>query len=80
MLAGGQGILKRPVESFRDYMTIRDAAEYLGVSPSTLRNWDRTGKVKTIRHPVNNYRLYRTKDLDVLLSAMKSVTGESGRK
>lgn len=34
------------------------AAKVLGVSVSTLRNWDRTGKLKPHRHPLNGYRLY----------------------
>ena len=44
-----------------------EAAEYLGVSASTLRNWDRAGKVKAIRHPINAYRLYRKEALANLL-------------
>ena len=49
-------------------MKIREAAELLGVSPSTLRNWGREGKMPTHRHPINGYRLYRRKDLERLLS------------
>ncbi|MEX2140043.1 MAG: PAS domain S-box protein [Pirellulales bacterium] len=50
-----------------DYLTVSEAAEYLGVSPWTLRNWDNSGKLKPIRHPVNGYRIYRGEDLEVLL-------------
>lgn len=46
------------------YMTIKEAAKYLGVSPLTLRNWDRRGKLVAIRHPVNNYRLYTYSDIE----------------
>jgi MerR family copper efflux transcriptional regulator len=53
-----------------DYLTVKDAAQYLGVSPSTLRNWDRSGKLKPRRHPMNRYRLYRTADLDAVLRAV----------
>ena len=45
------------------FLTVKEAAELIGVSPSTIRNWDRTGKVKAIRHPVNNYRLYNRNEL-----------------
>lgn len=49
------------------YLRIKEAAEYLGVSPNTLRNWGNSGKIPDYRHPVNNYRLYKTTDLDRLL-------------
>jgi type I restriction-modification system DNA methylase subunit len=45
------------------YVKLREAAETLGVSPNTLRNWDRSGKLKAIRHPVNQYRMYRLSDV-----------------
>ena len=49
------------------YLRIKEAAEYLGVSPNTLRNWGRDGKILEHRHPVNNYRLYKEKELAKLL-------------
>jgi excisionase family DNA binding protein len=55
------------VIKLRDYLRISDAAEYLGVSPNTLRNWERAGKIVAHRHPVNSYRLFRREDLDALL-------------
>ena len=39
-------------------LTIREAAKILDVSPDTLRRWDKAGKFKAIRHPMNNYRMY----------------------
>ena len=57
--------------NLRDYLTVSEAAEYLGVSASTLRNWDRAGKVWAIRHPVNGYRLYRKEELANLLEKVK---------
>ncbi len=50
-----------------DFFTVAVAASYLGVSASTLRNWDRAGKLKARRHPINGYRLYNRADLDKLL-------------
>ena len=55
------------MEKLRDYLRIADAAEYLGVSPNTLRNWENAGKLVARRHPVNQYRLFRRADLDSLL-------------
>lgn len=39
-------------------LTIAEAASLLGVSISTLRNWDRQGKLTPRRHPINGYRMY----------------------
>jgi excisionase family DNA binding protein len=55
------------VTKLRDFLRISDAADYLGVSPNTLRNWERTGKIAAHRHPVNGYRLFRQQELDSLL-------------
>lgn len=48
-------------------MTIKEAAEFLGVTPLTLRNWDKSGKLPTTRHPMSNYRIYKTNDLEKLV-------------
>ena len=64
------GRRQKSQENLADYLTVSEAAARLGVSPSTLRNWDRSGKLKPIRHPVNGYRLYRRQDLDLLLQGM----------
>jgi MerR family transcriptional regulator, copper efflux regulator len=56
-----------PVEKIGDYFRIKEAAEFLGVSPNTLRNWGRGGKIAEHRHPVNNYRLYKKTELTRLL-------------
>lgn len=50
-----------------DFMRIKEAAEFIGVPTSTLRQWDRKGKVKAIRHPVNGYRLYQRDELEQIL-------------
>lgn len=55
------------MDKLRDYLRISEAAEYLGVSPNTLRNWEKAGKVVAYRHPVNGYRLFRREILDALL-------------
>ena len=49
------------------YLRIKEAAEYLGVSPNTLRNWGRSGKLADRRHPINDYRLYAKEELNALL-------------
>lgn len=57
--------------NLQDYMTIKDAAAFLGVTPNTLRNWGAAGKLHEYRHPVNNYRLYSQDELDALLRQLE---------
>jgi excisionase family DNA binding protein len=64
------------VQKLRDYLRISEAAEYLGVSPNTLRNWENAGKVVAVRHPVNGYRLFKRKDLDALLQQVEDISQE----
>lgn len=59
------------MENLRDFLRISEAAEYLGVSPNTLRNWENAGKIAAHRHPVNGYRLFRKEDLDALLTQLQ---------
>jgi MerR family transcriptional regulator, copper efflux regulator len=56
----------------QQYLTVTTAANFLGVSPSTLRNWDREGKLKAVRHPINRYRLYSKPELKRLLKRMRA--------
>jgi DNA (cytosine-5)-methyltransferase 1 len=46
-----------------EVLTIKQAAELLGVCEMTLRRWDRAGKFKARRHPLNRYRIYRREDV-----------------
>ncbi len=62
-------------ERLDDYLTIHKAAALLGVSPSTLRNWDRQGKLTARRHPINAYRLYRRDELQQLLQSLRPSQG-----
>ena len=57
--------------AMEDYMTIKEAAEFLKVTGQTLRNWDNLGKLKPYRHPINNYRLYKKADLIKILKSIK---------
>jgi len=52
-------------------MTIAQAAEYIGVTPLTLRNWDKAGKLQAVRNPLNGYRMYDKEELDKFLSLLQ---------
>jgi excisionase family DNA binding protein len=58
-------------ETLSDFLTVQEAASRLGVSASTLRNWDRAGKLKARRHPINGYRLYSAEELEKLLQGVR---------
>ena len=51
------------LNSKKEFITIKEAAEILSVSRDTLRRWDKAGKLKTKRHPMNNYRIYNPEDI-----------------
>jgi hypothetical protein len=55
-----------------DYLTVGKAAAALGVSRSTLRNWDKAGKLTPCRHPINGYRLYNRHELEILLQEVQT--------
>ena len=57
-------------------LTIGQVAEILGVSAATLRRWDRAGRFRARRHPINGYRLYRRQDVERL--RWKLVQGVGG--
>ena len=54
-----------------EYMSIKEAATFLGVSPNTLRNWEKEKKIKVYRNPQNRYRLYKREDLETLLNQIQ---------
>lgn len=64
-------------------LTIGNAAALLGVSVSTLRNWDRAKKLRARRHPINGYRLYPRGEVMALIEKIngkQSATGSGGRR
>lgn len=61
-------------------ITIQKAAEILGVTPLTLRNWDNSGKFQASRHPINNYRVYKLSDIEKLLMEIEASKGKRPNK
>jgi len=58
-----------------EYLTVKGAAEFLGVAPNTIRNWESAGKIPVYRHPFSRYRLFRKDDLEEVLRQIE----DSGR-
>ena len=63
-----------------EYVTIKDAAEFLAVSPNTLRNWEASGKIAVHRNPMNGYRLYKIKDLKKLLDEIERSAAKASKR
>ncbi len=68
------------MEKLSDYMRVAEAADYLGVSPNTLRNWVTAGKIAAVRHPVNAYRLFKREDLDALLKQVAVASKKTSKR
>jgi MerR family copper efflux transcriptional regulator len=59
------------VNRIADYLTIYQAAKFVGVTPNTLRNWEKCQKLRVYRNPQNQYRLYKQEDLEALLNTIR---------
>jgi len=62
-----------------DYLSVGEAADYLGCSTDTLRRWDRSGKLIAHRHPMTGFRLYLKEDLETILSGVARPKAETRR-
>lgn len=55
----------------KKYFNVSEAAKLLGVSPETMRRWDKSGKFESVRHPINNYRVYSEESLVSLVKEIQ---------
>lgn len=62
----------------RRYLSIKEAAQILGVTPLTLRNWDKKGIMTSYRNPVNNYRVYRLDQIELFLRKIENSKNKRG--
>lgn len=56
-------------------MTIGEAAGLLQVSEMTLRRWDKAGKFRARRHPMNGYRVYSRAEVERLRKQIEQGVG-----
>ena len=63
----------------KNSITIKTASEILGVSIETLRNWDKSGKLKPKRDKKNGYRLYNIPQLESFIKKNKLKRPEAKR-
>jgi excisionase family DNA binding protein len=67
---------RQPPFGETDWLTLGQAARYLGVAQSTIRKWSDSGRVRAFKTP-GRHRRYRRDDLDAFLqrSAPESRSG-----
>jgi len=61
----------------KKFLSVKDVAKLMGVTPLTVRNWDQRGKLVAYRNPVNNYRMYKVEDVEGLLRRIEQVPTRS---
>ena len=59
----------------KKFLTVNEVARILGVTPLTIRNWDKKGRLVAYRNPVNNYRLYKVEEVENLIKAIEASKG-----
>ena len=64
----------------KHYLTIKAASKMLGVTPLTLRNWDKKGLLTAYRNTINNYRVYRLDQIQVILRKIETTKGSTQEK
>lgn len=67
------------VDKTSQWMSIGQAAKYLGVSRDTLRRWEKAGKIKAFRSPTNR-RYYTKKQLYELINQPPTVEKRSEKE
>jgi len=60
------------MESFAGTVLVKTAASMLGVTPQTVRNWAASGRLRSVRHPLNGYRLFQVEDIQRLMVSDQS--------
>lgn len=55
-----------------DYLTSGKAAEFLGVTQATLRNWYKSGKIMGYVNPKSGFILYKKEDIEKALEEIRN--------
>jgi excisionase family DNA binding protein len=66
---------RRSASSEPEWLTLGEAARYLGVAQSTIRKWSDSGRVRAFYTP-GRHRRYRRDDLDAFLENSGPAAGE----
>lgn len=69
----------RNFKIMKEYLTIRETANLVGVSPQTLRNWEKCGELVPYRNPINNYRMYKVIQIENFIEDMRNERSRNGK-
>jgi len=64
----------------KKWYTISEAAKYLGVSPDTLRRWEKAGKISAPKRTAGGARRYSKELLDEILGGGKEEKAKAPKK
>jgi len=64
----------------KKFLSVQEVASLFGITPLTVRNWDKRGALIAHRNPVNNYRMYKIEDVEDLLRKMENSADRSPKK
>ncbi|MBC7420561.1 MAG: MerR family DNA-binding transcriptional regulator [Bdellovibrio sp.] len=67
MLNKDAATLSKVLELSKHMILVGDLAKLFEVHPDTIRRWERSGRIKSYRHPINNYRMFALNDLKGIL-------------
>ncbi|MFH1423527.1 MAG: helix-turn-helix domain-containing protein [Candidatus Nealsonbacteria bacterium] len=59
-----------------ELLTIREAAQFLGVSIDTLRRWDKSGKLVALKKAGGTHRHYSKRDLEIFSSDLSKMAND----
>jgi DNA (cytosine-5)-methyltransferase 1 len=62
-----------------NHVRVGEAAKMLGVTAQTVRNWAAHGRLRSLRHPISQYRLFDRSEIEVLARLLGSTSSNSDR-
>ena len=66
--------MPKALDRFPTLLNVGQAADFLGVSPASLRSWSDQGKLPVYRTP-GGQRRYRVKDLELFIESWRERPG-----
>jgi excisionase family DNA binding protein len=76
---GGRARRQPPGSNATDWLTLGQAARYLGVAQSTIRKWSDQGRLPAFYTP-GGHRRYRLRDLDAFVAGSAGGASASGTR
>ena len=65
------------MQKLKGFLSVKEAAEFVGVTCNTIRTYGDNGFIKVYRHPVNGYRLFKSEHLQEFMDSIRLETTKS---